>query len=109
MVRSVGSCFLVLCVLANGVDAALDVGAAFPGHGNGAHEAHDPHHDDPDSAPGGSSGEPKQHFCHCAAHAPALSALTHVDFVPVHEAAPEWATRLAIGARSPPPVRPPKA
>ena len=104
--RRLAASFLILCVIANGVDAAVDIADAFVGHGDTAHEEHNPHQGN--SGGGGSGDDASKHFCHCAAHVPPLSAETGDDYPPVHHSAPDNVSRLLVGSRFPPPVRPPK-
>jgi hypothetical protein len=98
---------LILSVLANGVDAAVDIADVFVSHASGNHDAHDPHQGD-SGADGEGADDATQHFCHCAAHMPPLGADTQVDFPPLRVAAPDDVANLAFRSRFPPPVRPPK-
>ena len=104
MRRTVGSLF-ILAILFGSVDAAMDLELNAVGGGD-SHEMHGGFHDNsvPDSDP---EGKPDSHFCHCAAHAPAVASTHETPFLSGDDSVPEMLAPIYRDSRSPPLLPPP--
>ena len=105
MRRSVGSLF-ILAMLFGSIDAAMDLernaiagGDSHEMHG-GFHDSSVPDSDDPES-------KPDIHFCHCAAHAPAVASIHETPLLSGDNSVPEMLAPIYRNTRSPPLLPPP--
>ena len=64
---------LILSLIAGSVEAAGDFGGISADSDAGAHEAHGALHAGDSGAPPEDGGKDSSHFCHCPAHAAAMS------------------------------------
>lgn len=103
--RRVLVALLMLSLFSVGIDAATDVEVLHPGENSAAHEAHGQLHEDPGEP--FSEHEKSDHFCHCAAHAPAVASSLSLWISHRSEAAPSALVRFSGAPGIAPPVRPP--
>jgi hypothetical protein len=101
----VGSLFM-LSMLFGGIDAARDL-ELDPIGGGDTHEMHGSLHDGADGRPDHPGDEADQHYCHCAAHAPAAVSIRLDALVPGDERIPDAILSLYRGSRAPPLLPPP--
>jgi hypothetical protein len=101
------SATLLLALLASGVEAATDFGAMGSGDSGAAHEEHGGIHDEGPGPPG-KDGKDPHHYCHCTAHAPAVSLFVSMPSFARTAIIGSTANHL-IGTHGPPPLlKPPK-
>jgi hypothetical protein len=104
--ESIVSGLFVFSLLFGSLDAALDL-ELDPIRNGDSHEMHGGVHDNSAPRPEDPDGEPAKHFCHCAAHAPAVASTNATVLLSGDDSVPDSVSHFYRDSRAPPLLPPP--
>ena len=99
---------LILSVVAGSVEAAGELSGVFANSDFAAHEVHGDFHGGDPGGPAEEDGKASSHFCHCAAHAAAMTISMELSSIASVQMVDTFINRPLRSEVQSPPQRPPR-